>query len=116
MGTLVTSVLLSAPVPLAAMLPAVTKKTIGSTVKQVPFGGRHDYLRTQAASTPRNAYGPLTFHPLWRKCAGATGRALSVPRVAEAGRGHPIRRVLEESVQQPKAVCGATSVLLWNCF
>lgn len=29
-----------------------------------------------------------------------------MPGVTEAGRGHPERRVLEECVQEPKAVCG----------
>lgn len=48
----------------------------------------------------------LTFHALGRGEAGSRRRPLPALGVAEAGRRHPVGRVLQQGIQQPKAICG----------
>lgn len=48
----------------------------------------------------------LTFHALGEGEAGSRRRPLPVLGMAEAGRHHPVGRVLQQGIQQPKAICG----------
>lgn len=88
------------------------RENLGGRVLSIPTTTCLRTLATAGGSppgpVPRRHDGPrtLTFHPLWSGRAGSAGRALPVPGMTEAGRGHPVRRVLKECIKEPKAVCG----------